>query len=282
MRYSKRVDKRRKRGRRRSFKRLKAYSFTHDCTNSPRRLHGQEVFEGILRDALRQSKFDLGLPMPDFLNTPFENGMQVPYEVKDDPVHGRGIYATQEIPPDLRIWNGDLATFSSDFELVAFLRYLPHELQCDVILWAYPKKNSDRTVLLAMDEGSYMNDGGAKHANCGGEHMTSKRYIEAGEELLEDYSTYIDFEGKVEWFHGFRQAAFGNGEYTDQGAPGQDVDYASSAGAAIDYMFSRLELLAESQNGSQMPLNACMGLLLCLAAFLIKNHLSGRNKMHGL
>ncbi|KAL3909117.1 MAG: hypothetical protein SGILL_008215, partial [Bacillariaceae sp.] len=189
---------------------LPTYSLVKDCTHSPRKVHGKHVFAGILRDAYRQSKYDLGLSVPRFLKKPFVNGMKVPYEVRDDPVHGRGLYAMKDIPKGTVVWKGESAHFFNDREFVAFLRYLPPELQCDVILWAYPKKSSTK-VSLALDEGSYMNDGGTHKANCGASSTTSLRDIQAGEHLTEIYSEYVDLEGnRVPWFHWLRELTYGH------------------------------------------------------------------------
>ena len=70
-----------------------------------------------------------------------------------------------------------------------------------------------------MDEGSYMNDGGSRAANCGGSKSTSLRWIDKGEHLTENYASYVDLEGRVEWFHRLRSGLFGSGTYVEQGAP---------------------------------------------------------------
>ncbi|KAG7336875.1 DUF3414 domain containing protein [Nitzschia inconspicua] len=240
-------------------KKLASYPFVQECTNYDRVMHGTDVFSGILRDALKQSKLDLEQSLPEFLERPFYNGMQIDYEVKDDSVHGRGLYTKEDLPEGTRVWDGDLASFTNLRDFVAFLRYLPNDLQCDVILWAYPVKNSDRKVYLAMDEGSYMNDGGINDSNIGGKNAVTVRDVKAGEHLAENYHGYVDFEGKVKWFHELRERVFGSGEYTEQGTPPQlsskqndhhtmlRIDTTSTATAsAIFYLFREMDALVDA------------------------------------
>ncbi|KAL3905368.1 MAG: hypothetical protein SGILL_009706 [Bacillariaceae sp.] len=289
-----------RKGKEEVFQKLPTYRLVKDCTDDshPKRLHGRDMFAGILRNALRQSKNDLGQPIPSYLNKPFVNGLQVPYQVRDHPDHGRGLYAVDDIPQGTLVWQGELASFDHPRDFVAFLRYLPQDLQCDVILWAYPVQHSRSKVMLAMDEGSYMNDAG-KDANCGGNVPSTLRNIDVGEELVEDYSTYLDFEGSVVWFHSLREHVFGGGGYTDQGAPtgtaenddGGDDDYekyfriditSSAMGSVTENLFDEVDSLDESPRASQGSLNLSKGMLVCVAAVLVKRRLFGRNKMHGL
>lgn len=282
---------------------LPTYSFAQDCRNSARIVHSQTVFSGILRDALRQSKLDLKQPVPEFLKEPFANGMLVPYVVRDDPVHGRGLYAMADIPKGTLVWDGAMASWTNARDFVAFLRYLPHNLQCDVLLWAYPEKDTTKKVILAMDEGSYMNDGGPDDAVCGMDGTTTTvREVKAGEHITENYAEFLDFEGTVEWFHEMREHVFGGGKYTKQGTPTTihhkqqeqqeqpqlsntanangnaymdylhiDIDTTSTAtGAAINYLFEELDALVEaSQHSSSRQVSmVSIGVIACVAMIL--------------
>ncbi|KAG7336745.1 hypothetical protein IV203_028162 [Nitzschia inconspicua] len=281
-------------------KKLDTYPFAQDCTNYNRVIHKEEVFSGILRDALKQSKLDLDQPVPKFLKRPFHNGMQIDYEVKDDPVHGRGLYAKEDLDEGTLVWDGDLASFTNIREFVAFLRYLPHELQCDVMLWAYPVKDSYQEVNLDMDEGSYMNDGGIHNSNVGGDTTMTLRDVKAGEHLAADYHGFLDFEGKVKWFHELREQVFGSGEYTEQGTPPQSsskqndyrtvlrADTTSTATAsAIDYLFREMDALVEASNqwdmSSPKQLSVVVVTLssLLTAALLLRRRIFSKNKVHG-
>jgi hypothetical protein len=233
------------------------YPITEECINSPRVIHEEHVFAVTLRDAIWQSKLDLGQVMPDYLLEEFESGMLVPYQVHNDPLHGRGLYATEDVPAHTKVWDGEVQDWYSIEEFEAFLQYLPPQLQCDVIMWAYPALGSDTEVLMAMDQGSYMNDGGTKGngSSINASDTTALRLIQAGEEMVEDYSTYVDMDGRVQWFHQLRAKVFGEGAYTQQGAPPlKQNDYeqflrikttATVTAVAVDFLFDELDALVD-------------------------------------
>jgi hypothetical protein len=83
--------------------------------------------------------------------------MQIPFHVRDDGPRGRSVYAAIDVPKGSKVWNpSKLATFEHPRELVHFLLRLPHDLQCDVLLWAYPDAENEY-VGLALDEGTFIN-----------------------------------------------------------------------------------------------------------------------------
>jgi hypothetical protein len=272
---------------------LPSYTLVESCTDSPRIIHDPSIFSGLLRDALRQSKIDLQQSIPSFLDSPFDNGFHVKYQVKNDPVHGRGLFVTEDVPKGTKAWDGESAKWWSEHDFLAFLRYLPHHLQCDVLLWAYPKKGSSDRVTLAMDEGSYMNDcNGNKDIMTVGSSGNTVRHLRAGEELVEDYSTYIDMEGKVQWFHKLRAKVYGNGKYTQQGAPSTSSNEGvnpplsmSSAGVAntMDHLLQELEAFSEASLPKKNNLNLSFALMILLSLFamFVRRKLMLRNKVHG-
>jgi hypothetical protein len=264
-----------------------------DCTNSPRNIHDPAVFSGLLRDALRQSKIDLQQSIPSFLDSPFEDGFYVKYQVKNDPVHGRGLFVTEDVPKGARVWSGQSAKWRSAGDFLAFLQYLPRDLQCDVLLWAYPEKDSSDKVALAMDEGSYMNDcNGNKDIRTVSSSGKTVRHLRAGEELVEDYSTFIDMEGKVQWFHKLRAKVYGNGEYTQQGAlsnssetrenPPSSLSSGETA-TTIAYLLQELDVLPEPSFSEKSILNLAFAsmILLSFLAMLVRRKAMLRNKVHG-
>jgi hypothetical protein len=66
-----------------------------------------------------------------------------------------------------------------------------------------------------------MNDGGAGSSrnNIDSYSTTAKYDIKAGEELLQDYTEFIDLDHEVAWFDHLRERVFGKYSYTQQGAP---------------------------------------------------------------
>jgi hypothetical protein len=235
---------------------LPKYPIVQDCTDYPRVIHEEHVFAVTLRDAIRQSTMDLGQPPPAYLQWEYESGMLVSYEVRDHPLHGRGLYATEDIPANTPVWDGYVQKWYSIKEFESFLQYLPPPLQCDVIMWAYPFRGSHNKVVMAMDQGSYMNDGGTMNiSNIESVTTTTLREIQRGEEMVEDYSKYVDLDGQVEWFHELRASVFGQGEYTEQGAPLlKQNDYqqilrtkttATATAVVVDYLFDELGALVD-------------------------------------
>jgi hypothetical protein len=150
-----------------------------------------------------------------------EGGMVVPFEVRYDPDKGRALYAKEDIEKGTVVWTSSHDhNFDEEEDYLAFLKYLPHNLQCDIILWTYPNVDTTTTVTIGFDEGNYMNDGGpGSRRNNLFSDTTAIYNIKAGEELMQDYSEFIALDGEVAWFDQLRERAFGKYNYTQQGSP---------------------------------------------------------------
>jgi hypothetical protein len=97
------------------------------------------------------------------------NGFHVPIEIKYDPKVGRGIYVKDFVPKGALVWNAkNTAMFHDAQDYRDFLRALPKQLACDVIVWAYVRMVSppaeeddyDTAEYMAcvdLDEGSFIN-----------------------------------------------------------------------------------------------------------------------------
>ena len=85
-----------------------------------------------------------------------EDGMLVPYEIRMDPVRGRGVFVTKNIEKGTRVYVAkQTVEFENRKQLVTFFEALPWEYQCDVLLWAYPVEEGEAWVDL--DAGSFIN-----------------------------------------------------------------------------------------------------------------------------
>lgn len=127
-------------------------------------------------------------------------GMMVPFEVRVTKSHGRGIFASADVPEGSMVWRGtpaNVATFPTDVTWAAFYDALPKHLQCDALHWHWFPTDGFRS--LALDEGSLINHGAGLVSNIGCEgnpgddcdnNSYALRTIKQGEEFLEDYSTY--------------------------------------------------------------------------------------------
>jgi len=143
--------------------------------------------------------------------------------VRDDGPRGRSIYAAELIPKGTKFYDSSACVhFDKESHLTDYLRLLPHDLQCDILLWTWANKYGAE---LCLDEGSYMNHGEKPELRT---HHNTKalRDLQPGEELLEDYSVYVHTDEG--WFNELRGRSWGEMEetggaeiekYTSQGAP---------------------------------------------------------------
>jgi len=134
-----------------------------------------------------------------------ENAIQVPYEIKVGD-QGRGLFVTEDVKEDTEIWSGyHHAVFPSERYFRRFMDKLPYELQCEILLWAYPK--SATAAAVDLDEGSFVNHGNTeaeRNMDAGG---IATRDIVAGEQILMDYSSCIAY-GVNTWFDEIRTMAW--------------------------------------------------------------------------
>jgi len=143
---------------------------------------------------------------------PSYSGFTVAFEVKDHGPRGRSIYAAEPIAKGTKIWDPThLVKFHTPREMKEFLGRLDHDLQCDVLLWAYVEKGLGY-VSLVLDPASFTNHGERPELINMDDNNHATRDIQMGEELLENYSKFIGFdEDSVEWFHEMRGIAWKEG-----------------------------------------------------------------------
>ena len=163
-----------------------------------------------------------------------EDGMLVPYEIRMDPVRGRGVFVTKNIEKGTRVDSGaQIAEFENREQLVMFLEALPWEYQCDVLLWAYPNNGKATVDLAASSFVNHSEDAEEINLSTGG---YATRDIREGEIILMNYSEFISYNS-VPWFDEIRSAAWDpqqqDGEvhvyestdsYNKLGAPGSVVE----------------------------------------------------------
>ncbi|KAL3913833.1 MAG: hypothetical protein SGILL_006336 [Bacillariaceae sp.] len=187
----------------------RTYPLAMDCatSNYPRVIHPHETWY-FLQDMYKEVRASFGKTWKESLND-HGTGMYVPFEIRDDGPRGRTIHILQDVPKGSYVWSGThFGTFSSEEIFVAFLERLPHDLQCDVLLWAYPEKDSS-SVGLALDEGSYMNHGEDEKVVNMDADCKALRDLKAGEEVLEDYGDFIGTNQDA-WFNKLRDKAWGD------------------------------------------------------------------------
>jgi len=176
-----------------------------DCatSNYPRPTKYDDATWKFLQDTYRQT---MNNPMDvRRLSKDRLSGMEIPYKVQDDPTYGRGVYATAELPKGTTVWTSQQnARFTSKEQFLAFLSKLPYNLQCEILLWAYPMGPN---AYVELDDGSFINHAvHERDINLSGNAVT-KRTIRPGEQLLMNYNSFITY-GTCPWFDEIRAQAW--------------------------------------------------------------------------
>jgi len=155
---------------------------------------------------------------------------------------GRGLYAVRDIPAGTKVWyfNEDWVVndgfWDTKQKMTAYLERLPHDLQCDVLLWAYAaapvrKGMQGSYVECNLDEASFINH--AEHpdlVNVMVPQNIAARDIKEGEELLMDYSSFISLgEEAIPWWDEIRNTAWQETEAQDMANYDSDTDATSQA-----------------------------------------------------
>ncbi len=178
-----------------------------DCATSdyPRVMHPRKTWK-FLQDAYAKSQGTV------YSHVDPHHGFLIPFEIKDDGPRGRSVYTTEAIPKGTNLYNSrNIARFRKESDLTKFLRFLPHDLKCDVLLWAWGTSSG---ASLRLDEGSFI------HRERKSELITHRnnkalRDILPGEELLEDYGAFVHTDGG--WFGELRARSWGDLKSTEKG-----------------------------------------------------------------
>eukprot|EP00585_Thalassiosira_rotula_P010796 CAMPEP_0196136956 /NCGR_PEP_ID=MMETSP0910-20130528/5090_1 /TAXON_ID=49265 /ORGANISM="Thalassiosira rotula, Strain GSO102" /LENGTH=266 /DNA_ID=CAMNT_0041397325 /DNA_START=17 /DNA_END=814 /DNA_ORIENTATION=+ len=206
----------------------RTYPPATDCatSNYPRLIHTQETWI-FLQNAYAHSKGHNYEHRSSHNNRGgAHHGFNVDFEVRDDGPRGRSIYSTHPISKNTHVYSGSwVVKFTTPDELVAYLKLLPHDLQCDVLLWAFPS-GSNGHAYVALDEGSFVNHGETNDSVNLDTDCRTTRDVVQGEELLEDYGHFINKSGG--WFEDIRKRAWQDKDkgsslkrYVSLGAPEQ-------------------------------------------------------------
>jgi hypothetical protein len=171
-----------------------------------------------------------------------------PWEVREAPGKGRGLFATSPIRKGDPLWDpSSHAVFQEEEHFVEFLDLVGYDLACEILQWAYtePCDEDDDSeeegcfvVGVELGEGSLMNtvtdikgevpnvgwcNVGAvgvelqKLTGCdeGDDTTFALRDIAKGEEILSDYRQF-DNDGALEWFDRLNEFAWETEEDSDE------------------------------------------------------------------
>ena len=176
-----------------------------------------------------------------------------PWEVKQTPGKGRGLFAASDIQKGDPLWDASShAVFREERFFRQFLDLIGYDLACDVLQWAYVEpcddSNSDDdsdsdddedcfAVGVELGEGSFMNTiSKGERPNVGfcgvgeegiilealigcdedkdGDMTYAVRDVQKGEEIVSDY-TQFDNDGVLMWFDRLNELAWDDGEDED-------------------------------------------------------------------
>jgi len=138
--------------------------------------------------------------------------MSVPFEIRDDAKHGRGLYALRKIKRGEMVWfSNRRVQFFREKQFRNFIDALPKRYHESAFMWAwsYTNQKGQQVIGLVLDEGSLVNHSPqpntGTHPFCDAmksnylrlpclENNYALRDIEAGEELTDNYEVYDEEE----------------------------------------------------------------------------------------
>mmetsp|Transcript_50235 Transcript_50235/g.98293 ORF Transcript_50235/g.98293 Transcript_50235/m.98293 type:complete len:278 (-) Transcript_50235:245-1078(-) len=129
------------------------------------------------------------------------------YEVQDHPIRGRTIVTKEDLAPNAEIWWEEAwhCSFGEKQKFMSFLELLPSlAYQCEILLWAYVSKGK---VSVELDPASFFNHADDEKMINMNSSSRPNRFIRAGEELLMNYSTFIEYDA-LPWFDKLRSNAW--------------------------------------------------------------------------
>jgi hypothetical protein len=191
-----------------------------DCKWKSKKVHQQDVwttFNRIYNEAMGLEKSSIP-PTYDL------SGFQIPIEIKYSENVGRGVFTKVDIKKgDLIYISTNNAQFQTAQEYRNFLKRLPEDLACDVLIWAFSRmvsaeKEEEFIACVDLDEGSFVNSAHYSQTECNMELGTkdgllkededetvtwygcdlkfyAMRNIKADEEIRADYGDFAEPHG---------------------------------------------------------------------------------------
>jgi hypothetical protein len=108
----------------------------------------------------------------------FKTAFQIPFEVRQSPGMGRGIYTLTDVKKGQLLYDfSQTAQYRYANEFAEFLRIITPHLACDVLMWSYVQDLSDGytdkmlndygpfRIMTDLDPGSFCNNGGTSKGN---------------------------------------------------------------------------------------------------------------------
>lgn len=126
-------------------------------------------------------------------------GMKIPFEVRQSPGKGRGLFATTIVPKGTIVFRNDLTgRFRSAREWYEFLYRLPELVACDVLTWVYPAEEDPESgqspIEIDLNAGGLMNSGDTlkyKDDDPKTGVIIASRNLKPGDQLEIRYSSFV-------------------------------------------------------------------------------------------
>jgi len=188
-----------------------------------------QTFNRIYNEVIASTQDDDELRQESSIPPKFEKGgFQFPIEIKFVPILGRGVYATTNIPKGSLLYvSANTGIFYNGPTFRTFIRALPTNMACDVMIWSYVRwvslesdYNDAHMVCVDLDEGSFVNsvetegaqnmalgnDEGKLYIDCDFEEQRllwpgckmkffASRDILAGEAIEASYTDFAEVDG---------------------------------------------------------------------------------------
>lgn len=237
---------------------VERHPLPNDCatSNYPRVIHGEETWMFLQNVFLEHTSARKSYHHRTHARNRnlWYSGLEDDYvEARDELPRGRGNYAIRDISMGTKVWYAEQVWVVNNgywFDkesMLEFLERLPHDLQCEVLLWAYATdtsynpsfKTSIQTPLIYvecnLDEASFFNHAERPElVNLSYDsHVT--RDIKKGEELLMDYGSFIALgENSIPWYDEIRNRAWKEPEGEDLASDQDSESSSSSSSLALD------------------------------------------------
>jgi hypothetical protein len=247
---------------------VERYPLPKDCatSNYPRLIHGEQTWRFLQRIFYEQTyaRKSYHHRLTGRYQNLWYSGVDDQYvQARDDGGRGRGMYAIKDIPEGTKVWYFNLecvvndGAWSTKEKMTEFLERLPHDLQCDVLLWSYAVaplytgSTGPKYVECNLDEASFFNHGESSELiNVVGSQNIAARDIKKGEELLMDYGSFIALgKDSSPWYDEIRNTAWKESEAEDSTSDNDAISKANSSRSSVPSTEADIGMSSDCMDG---------------------------------
>eukprot|EP00978_Attheya_sp_CCMP212_P006382 scaffold14442_cov46-Attheya_sp.AAC.3 len=168
-----------------------------------------------------------------------KKSFEIKYEIELSPGKGRGVFSKENITEGSLVYKHRSLLFRTDDEFLQYLSLLSDEMACDVMEWSTVLQQLDGTYALSFEahDAALLNSpdvlgennmGLPNNRNGDTTYLLFERVatfdIREGDELLDDYTLYIEDDIRLAWFLPIKRAFYGISENDDDNDDNEDDD----------------------------------------------------------